>query len=167
MPFFLFMHSSFESFSPSFDRRMILRYYSEKKSQEHLTSNFDQTYRMSLDIYYLYLTVPYIVVDGTVTIQSSAFHQCYIATLLHSTCSWQWWCDYMFIPPPAPKKRQKGMFQTKEPTSSNVFKTSRTWRYNAKIQQFKVTARNLWMGITNVLLSPNEIASKTIGRIET
>lgn len=48
--------------------------------------------------------------------------------------------------------------------SSDVLKTSRTWRYNAKIQQFIVTARNVWMGITNALLSSNEIASKTIGR---
>lgn len=48
--------------------------------------------------------------------------------------------------------------------SSDVLKTSRTWRYNAKIQQFIVTARNAWMGITNALLSSNEIASKTIGR---
>lgn len=90
---------------------MILRYYSEKKSQAHLTSNFDQTYRMPLDIYYLYLTVPYILVDGTVTIQSSAFHECYIVhvhVVDHD--------DGITCVPPHPhhvKKTKKEMFQKK------------------------------------------------------
>lgn len=134
MLFFLFIHSSFESFSPSFDRRMILRYYSEKKKP----GTFNEQFRSDIPDAFGYILL---VLDGTLYFGGwySNYSIFSVPLMLHSTCtcSWSWWWDYMCTPPPTPprKKDKKGDVPKKNNQhSSNVFRRSRTWRYNAKIQ---------------------------------
>lgn len=119
----------FSKFRPKNDSKILL---GEKKP-----GTFNEQLRSDIPDAFGYILL---VLDGTLYFGGwySNYSIFSVPLMLHSTCtcSWSWWWDYKCTPPHPHhvKKTKKEMFQKNNQHSSNVFRRSRTWRYNAKIQ---------------------------------